>query len=52
MELNFPTGVLLLLTAAVVAMLTRRLHLPYSIGLVAAGLFLASQEMNVGFSIG
>ena len=41
MELNFQTGILLLLIAAVVAMLTRRLRLPYSVGLVAAGIILA-----------
>jgi CPA1 family monovalent cation:H+ antiporter len=41
MELQFQTGTLLLLIAAVVAMLTRRLHLPYSVGLVAAGIILA-----------
>src|SRR5271154_6667626 len=41
MELDFQTGALLLLVAAVVAMLTRRLPLPYSVGLVAAGIFLA-----------
>lgn len=41
MELGFETGVLLLLIAAVVAMLTRRLRLPYSAGLVAAGIFVA-----------
>lgn len=41
MELDFQTGALLLLIAAVVAMLTRRLRLPYSVGLVAAGIFLA-----------
>jgi CPA1 family monovalent cation:H+ antiporter len=41
MELDFETGVLLLLIAAVVAMLTRRLRLPYSAGLVAAGIFVA-----------
>jgi CPA1 family monovalent cation:H+ antiporter len=40
-ELHFQTGVLLLLIAAVVAMLTRRLRLPYSVGLVAAGIVLA-----------
>jgi len=40
-ELHFQTGVLLLLIAAVVAMITRRLHLPYSVGLVAAGIGLA-----------
>jgi CPA1 family monovalent cation:H+ antiporter len=41
MELDFQTGALLLLIAAVVAMLTRRLRLPYSVGLVAAGIILA-----------
>ena len=41
MELNFQTGALLLLIAAVVAMLTRRLRLPYSVGLVVAGIILA-----------
>ncbi len=34
------TGTLLLLVAAIVAMITRRLHLPYSVGLVAAGILL------------
>ena len=38
MELDLQNGGLLLLTAAVVAMLTRRLRLPYSVGLVAANL--------------
>ena len=41
MEVNFQAGALLLLIAAVVAMLTRRLRLPYSVGLVAAGIILA-----------
>ncbi|HEV2521386.1 MAG TPA: sodium:proton antiporter [Candidatus Acidoferrales bacterium] len=41
MELHFQTGALLLLIAAVVAMLTRRLRLPYSVGLVTAGIILA-----------
>jgi CPA1 family monovalent cation:H+ antiporter len=41
MGFNFETGALLLLIAAVVAMLTRRLRLPYSVGLVAAGILLA-----------
>ena len=41
MELTVQVGVLLLLIGAVVAMLTRRLHLPYSVGLVAAGIILA-----------
>ena len=41
MDLSLENGALLLLIAAVVAILTRRLHLPYSIGLVAAGIGLA-----------
>jgi len=41
MELSFENGALLLLIASVVAMLTRRLRLPYSAGLVAAGMVLA-----------
>jgi CPA1 family monovalent cation:H+ antiporter len=41
MDLDFQTGALLLLIAAVVAMLTRRFRLPYSVGLVAAGIVLA-----------
>lgn len=41
MELSFQTGAFLLLIAAVVAMTSRRLHLPYSVGLVAAGAILA-----------
>lgn len=41
MQLDFQTGALLLLIAAAVAMLTRRLRMPYSVGLVAAGIILA-----------
>jgi len=41
MEYQFQTGTLLLLIAAVVAMLTRRLRLSYSVGLVVAGIILA-----------
>src|SRR5277367_4469936 len=41
MKLTAQNGALLLLVAAVVAMLTRRLRLPYSVGLVAAGIVLA-----------
>jgi monovalent cation:H+ antiporter, CPA1 family len=41
MSLSVENGALLLLVAAVVAMLTRRLRLPYSVGLVAAGIVLA-----------
>jgi CPA1 family monovalent cation:H+ antiporter len=42
MEVRLQTGILLLLIAVVVAMLTRRLRLPYSVGLVAAGLVFAT----------
>lgn len=46
MELSFGKGaLLLLLVAAVVAMLTRRLRLPYSVGLVLAGMGLAFLPM-------
>jgi Na+:H+ antiporter len=41
MELSFEKGALLLLISAVVAMLTRRLRLPYSVGLVVAGIVMA-----------
>jgi CPA1 family monovalent cation:H+ antiporter len=41
MKLSIETIEFLLLVAAVVAMLARRLHLPYSVGLVAAGLALS-----------
>lgn len=41
MQDNIQTVTLLLLIAAVVAMLTRRLHLPYGVGLVSAGIVLA-----------
>src|SRR5260370_8271398 len=41
MEFNFETGSSLLLIATIVAMLTRRLRLPYSVGLVVAGIALA-----------
>jgi CPA1 family monovalent cation:H+ antiporter len=40
-ELDFPLLGLLLFVASLVAMITRRLKLPYSAGLVAAGLALA-----------
>ncbi len=41
MEFNLQTGALLLLIAAVVAMVTRRLRMPYSVGLVMAGAVLS-----------
>jgi monovalent cation:H+ antiporter, CPA1 family len=51
MEFNFETGSLLLLIAAVVAMLTRRLHLPYSAGLVVAGIVLAISPFEPKISL-
>ncbi len=42
MEISAQTVTLLLLLSAIVAMLTRRLHLPYSVGLVAAGIAFAA----------
>jgi CPA1 family monovalent cation:H+ antiporter len=42
MEFQFQLGTLLLLIAAVVAMVTRRLRLPYSVGLVVAGIIFAA----------
>ena len=46
MDLTFDTGAFLLSIAAVVAMLTRRLRLPYSVGLVAAGIALALLRLS------
>ncbi len=51
MELDFQTGALFLLIAAVVAMVTRRLRLPYSVGLVAAGIFLAAMPFAPNVSL-
>jgi len=42
MDIDFQTVTLLLLTSAVVAMLSRRLRLPYSVGLVLAGIAMAT----------
>ncbi len=42
MQFGFQSGTFLLLIAAIVAILTRRLRLPYSAGLVAAGIALAA----------
>jgi CPA1 family monovalent cation:H+ antiporter len=42
MEAHVQTVTMLLLVAVVVALLTRRLRLPYSVGLVAAGIALAA----------
>lgn len=42
---------LLLLIAAVVAMLTRKLHVPYSVGLVTTGIFLALFSIPLDISL-
>jgi hypothetical protein len=41
MDSTFENGAVLLLIAAVVAMITRRLRMPYSVGLVTAGIVLS-----------
>jgi CPA1 family monovalent cation:H+ antiporter len=46
MEFTFESGAFLLSIAAVVAMLSRRLRLPYSVGLVAAGIGLALLRLS------
>lgn len=46
MEMRIQTGIVLLLIAAVVAMLTKRLKLPYSAGLVSAGIVLSLVPFN------
>jgi CPA1 family monovalent cation:H+ antiporter len=46
MDLTFESGALLLSIAAVVAMLTRRLRLPYSVGLVTAGIALTLLRLS------
>ena len=51
MRFSFESAELLLLIAAVVAMLTRRLRLPYSAGLVAAGMGLALLQFSPRLSL-
>jgi CPA1 family monovalent cation:H+ antiporter len=51
LELTIQNGALLLLIAVVVAMLTQRLHLPYSVGLVAAGATLAFLPIHIGIAL-
>jgi CPA1 family monovalent cation:H+ antiporter len=51
MELTVQSGALLLLIAVVVAMLTQRLNLPYSVGLVAAGIVLAFLRFSNGIAL-
>ena len=50
MLVDFQIGGLLLI-AAIVAMLTRRLHLPYSVGLVGAGIVLAVLKIAPNISL-
>ena len=51
MDLSFAHGALLLmLVAAVVAMVTRRLTLPYSVGLVAAGMALTLTPLKISLT--
>ena len=51
MELTVQNGAFLLLIAVFVAMLTQKLNLPYSAGLVAAGIFLAFSRFSPGLSL-
>src|ERR1700680_4996791 len=51
MELTVQNGAFLLLIAVVVAMLTQRLDLPYSVGLVAAGIVLAFSRFSPAVSL-
>jgi CPA1 family monovalent cation:H+ antiporter len=51
MSFNMENLELLLLIAAVVAMLTRKMHVPYSVGLVATGIVLALFSMKLEISL-
>jgi CPA1 family monovalent cation:H+ antiporter len=51
MELTVQNGAFLLLIAVVVAMLTQKLNLPYSAGLVAAGIVLAFSRFSPAVSL-
>jgi monovalent cation:H+ antiporter, CPA1 family len=51
MELTVQNGAFLLLIAVVVAMLTQKLNLPYSAGLVAAGIFLAFSRFSPAITL-
>ncbi len=51
MGFNMESLELLLLIAAMVAMLTRRLHIPYSVGLVATGVSLALFSVQIDISL-
>lgn len=51
MELSFERIEILLLIAAIVAMLARRLRLPYTVGLTAAGVALAFAPITFEFAL-
>lgn len=51
MQFHLQNLTLALLIAAVVAMLTRRLRMPYSVGLVAAGILVAIFPLGARFSL-
>jgi CPA1 family monovalent cation:H+ antiporter len=51
MDLTVQNGAFLLLIAVVVAMLTQRFNLPYSAGLVAAGIVLALSRFSPNLSL-
>lgn len=51
MELTVQNGAFLLMVAVVVAMLTQKLNLPYSVGLMAAGIVLALSRFSPQVSL-
>src|SRR4051812_1969081 len=51
MGLTIQTAATLLLVAALVAIICRRVHLPYSVGLVAAGILMALLPFAPGMSL-
>jgi Na+:H+ antiporter len=51
MTFSFEDLGVLLLIAALVAMLTRRLHVPYSVGLVATGIVLAMSPLQLDLKL-
>ena len=51
MTFSFEDLGLLLLIAALVAMLTRKLHVPYSVGLVATGIVLAMSPLQLDLKL-
>ena len=50
-QIDFTLLGLLLFVASLVAMITRRLRLPYSVGLVAAGILLAFLPLGIGVAL-